>query len=453
MKLHSYRDLLIPHGSQIIDMDLLSMVFSILRCTDPKCTGPLNLYQYAFRDGLQSYLLLNCSYCHLVIAEFPTSLPVGMQPREAVNDPQMLSRKKSEVNVRALLATHCTSASWNDFLLSCNLLGIHNTWKRMKKTSLMKLVESANKICQQSMSKSAKLVRDTADTSNIPDCKNCTVSFDASWHQRGFYSKQGFAAAIEVNTCKVLDYVLHERVCNKCLRWTEERKKDNPDEYSEYWMKHSAECPANYSGTSQGMESSAALEIWDRSVTKHSLAYTTYVGDGGSSSFKRLRESDPYHGMESLRKEECIGHAQRRLKKALRKKSTKALTSKQISPSKFERIGHLSALVIVQNRRKTALDIQKALYILLDHLVEKHEGCPFSKSSWCYFQQTLALSVEDSSIPPPKLRQPYLNANEFSRLQDVFLKFASLDMCSASTLGLTQNANESLHFNSVAQRP
>ena len=169
------------------------------------------------------------------------------------------------------------------------------------------------------------------------------------------------------------------------------------------------------------------------------------MGDGGSSSFKRLRESDPYHGMESLRKEECIGHAQKRLKKALRKKTTKALTSKPISPSKVERIGHLYALVIVQNRRKTALDIQKALYILLDHLVEKHEGCPFSKSSWCYFQQTLALSVEDSSIPPPKLRQPYLNANEFSRLQDVFLKFASLDMCSASTLGLTQNANESLH--------
>ena len=65
---HSFRDLLIPHGSQIIDMDLLSMVFSLLRCTEPKCTGPLNLYQYAFRDVLQSYLLLKCSYCHLVHA-------------------------------------------------------------------------------------------------------------------------------------------------------------------------------------------------------------------------------------------------------------------------------------------------------------------------------------------------------------------------------------------------
>ena len=242
---HLFRDLLISHGSQIIDMDLLSMVFSLLRCTEPKCTGPLKLYQYAFRDGLQSYLLLKCSYCHLVIAQFPTSLPIDMQPTEAVNDPQMLSRRKSEVNVRALLAVHCTSLSWNDFLLSCNLLGIQNTWKRMNKVSLLKLVESANTICQQSMSMSAKLVRDTADTSNIPDCKNCTVSYDGSWHQRGHYSNQGFAAAIEVYSGKVLDYVIYERVCSKCLKWTEERKKDDPDEYSEYWKKHSGECPAN----------------------------------------------------------------------------------------------------------------------------------------------------------------------------------------------------------------
>ena len=111
------------------------------------------------------------------------------------------------------------------------------------------------------MSMSAKLVRDTADTSNIPDCKNCTVRYDCSWHQRGHYSNQGFAAAIEVYSGKVLDYVLYERVCSKCLKWTEERKKDNPDDYCEYWKKHSGECPENYSRTSQGMESSAALEI------------------------------------------------------------------------------------------------------------------------------------------------------------------------------------------------
>ena len=67
------------------------------------------------------------------------------------------------------------------------------------------------------------------------------------------------------------------------------------------------------------MESSAALEIWARSVGKHHLAYTTYVGDGNSSSFKRLSDSDQYNGEEVVRKEECLGHTQKRLKKTPQK--------------------------------------------------------------------------------------------------------------------------------------
>ena len=77
------------------------------------------------------------------------------------------------------------------------------------------------------MSMTAKEVRAKAESSNIPGCKVCAVSFDGSWHRRGHFSNQGFAGAIEVKTGKVLDYVLYERVCNKCIRWTEERKTDD----------------------------------------------------------------------------------------------------------------------------------------------------------------------------------------------------------------------------------
>ena len=175
------------------------------------------------------------------------------------------------------------------------------------------------------------------------------MSFDGSWHRHRYFSNQGFAGAIEVKTGKVLDYVLYERVCNKCIRWTEERKEENPEEYSEYWEKHSSECPANFSGISQAMEYSAAIEICIL-YYQHSLAYTTYVGDGDSSSFKRLEENNPYKGMEVIRKEECLGHTQKRLKKHLKKKTTtKTMPSKPIPASKVERITHLYALVIGKN--------------------------------------------------------------------------------------------------------
>ena len=127
------------------------------------------------------------------------------------------------------------------------------------------------------MSLSDKHVRASAETSNIPDCKVCAVGFDAPWHRRGHYSNQDSAAAIEVNSGKVLDYVLYERECNKCLRWTEERKRDNPEEFSEYWDKHSSECPSNFSGTSQAMESSAALEIWATKMESAAIDRLQYV--------------------------------------------------------------------------------------------------------------------------------------------------------------------------------
>ena len=199
----------------------------------------------------------------------------------------------------------------------------------MSKSLLAQLVLSTDKICQQSMSMTTKEVRAKAESSNIPGCKVCAVSFDGSWHRRGHFSNQGFARAIEVKTGKVLDYVLYERVCNKCIRWTEERGRKND---------------------------------------KHSLAYTTYVGDGDSSSFKRLEQNNPYKGMV-IRKEECLGHTQKRLKKHLKKKTTtKTMPSKPIPASKVERIAHLYALVIDKNRGRTPLDIQNALYTLMDHL-------------------------------------------------------------------------------------
>ena len=76
------------------------------------------------------------------------------------------------------------------------------------------------------MSMTAKEVRAKAESSNIPGCKVCAVSFDGSWHRRGHFSIQGFAGAIEVKTGKFLDYVLTNAcVTNVSDGWKNLRKK------------------------------------------------------------------------------------------------------------------------------------------------------------------------------------------------------------------------------------
>ena len=117
----------------------------------------------------------------------------------------------------------------------------------------------------------------------------------------------------------------------------------------------------------------------------------------------------------------------------------------EIRSYKAKRVGHLYALVIVQNSGKTPAEIQHALYVLLEHLFEEHNGCPFSTESWCYIRKNQAQIAADEETVPVVPRESYLNPAEFQRVSDVFKKFASLVMCATLTLGKTQNANESLN--------
>ena len=130
-----------------------------------------------------------------------------------------------------------------------------------------------------------------------------------------------------------------------------------------------------------------------------------YIGDGDLSSFKNLLQSDHYDGEVPIRKEECIGHVQKRLKKRLKKKF-KGLTS--LPQSKTERITHLYALVIVQYHGQSASEIHNGLQVLLKHTKEAHDNCPAGDGSWCYYLKKVALFQSDSRNSPPTTREPYL---------------------------------------------
>ena len=437
------QELLVPRGNQIFNLEILANVFSLLVCPDKSCKGRPRLHQHTTRDGLQRFFLLKCFLCHTIIADFPASLPIGASPDTCINN-RTHRIGHSEINERALIAVHSTSASWEDFRLTCSIMDLDVPSERMPRQSLDLFVAGAKAVVDRSMNISGNKVFTNSEPSTmvIPGTRECIVSFDASWHRHGHFSNQGFAAAIDACTGKVLDYALYDRVCSLCAKWDEDSKLNNPDEYAVFWEKHRPTCTSNYKGSSQAMETSAALEIWNRSIAKHQLVYGTYIGDGDSSSFRNLTKSDPYNGEVIVRKEECLGHAQKRLKKHLLKKSS---LCKGLPDGKAKRIAHLYALVVVQNRGKEAADIRDALNVLLEHTREHHNNCPAGESSWCYYQKQVAHCFKDDSLPAPYTRSPYLTPIEYQRAREVFDLFASLEFCGSITLGKTQNSNESLH--------
>ena len=187
------------------------------------------------------------------------------------------------MNSRALLAVH-TSMNWRDFLLACALMDLPVPGHNSNKRSLEQFQHNVTEVSQESMNLAAAEARSRENTeqSNIPGAFRCEVSIDATWHRRGHYSNQGFGAAIDIVSNKVLDYKLYQRVCRKCLRWTPDRRASETEYFEAFWTVHKSTCSANFYNSSQSMEGSAALALWKRTsseinwCTLHTLATATH---------------------------------------------------------------------------------------------------------------------------------------------------------------------------------
>ena len=53
-------------------------------------------------------------------------------------------------------------------------------------------------------------------------------------------------------------------------------------------------CTINHDGRAGKMECEGAKAIYHRSVEKHSLRYTTYLGDGDTKSYQEVIKLKPY---------------------------------------------------------------------------------------------------------------------------------------------------------------
>ena len=54
------------------------------------------------------------------------------------------------------------------------------------------------------------------------------------------------------------------------------------------------------------------MRIFNRSIERNGLRYINYIGDGDSSAFKKVSESNPYPN-KPVEKLECVGHVQKRV--------------------------------------------------------------------------------------------------------------------------------------------
>ena len=80
------------------------------------------------------------------------------------------------------------------------------------------------------------------------------------------------------------------------------QKKQNASE--EWKITHAPNCAVNHVGSSGAMERDGAIESFTRAIEKHNLRYTTYVGDGNSSSYAAVKKAteDKYGDYPSVKR-------------------------------------------------------------------------------------------------------------------------------------------------------
>ncbi|CAN7939170.1 unnamed protein product [Ixodes hexagonus] len=201
------------------------------------------------------------------------------------------------------------------------------------------------------------------------------------------------------------------------------------------------------------MEAAEAVKIYARSIEKHGLMYTTYIGDGDSKAFLAVKESKPYN--KDVEKHECVGHVQKRMGTRLRNMKT-SLKGKKLSDGlTLSGRGRLTEKDIdslqfyygkaIRDNTDSLQNMRKAVWAIYFHKLStdekpNHGLFPNGPSSWCGYNRSLSEGNPETYSHRNSLPTAVLEA-----IKPVFQALSSPGLLSKCLHGRTQNTNESLN--------
>ena len=164
------------------------------------------------------------------------------------------------------------------------------------------------------------------------------------------------------------------KTCKKCTTW--ECRKNYPEfDYNLWFAEHvdNDECEINHESSSGAMESSGGVKIFKRSVKKNGLIYSDYLGDGDTSSFSDVVNSEPYkdHGNVVPQKLDCVGHVQKRLGCRLRSLIEQDKGEKIISLSRKNKLIKKSMNSMQNYYESTIRNTKNDLYAMNGNIMTK----------------------------------------------------------------------------------
>ena len=272
------------HQWCIVDLGQINALLSSISCPQCQQVDSLHLVSSTGDNfGFALKLQLSCAACDLLTRETYSSPRSGQNSSFTINSIIVLFSTRMGLGHTAM----------KSFATLLGQKGLHlKTFQRKQHQVLDAFISTAENILKES---AAAVKSHLRDTEGVPedDTYDVTISFDGSWHKRGHTSLYGIGVVVEVTTGLVLDYVVLSKYCHACAIHEAELGAESA-EFEDWYRSHREQCAKNYEGSSNAMEVEAACRLWSRSVEKHGLRYTGFLGDGESKAYDSVVSMDVY---------------------------------------------------------------------------------------------------------------------------------------------------------------
>lgn len=398
------------------------------------CDTPLKVVEdRSSRRGLVSKLAIVCEVCG---------------KSSTISDPYC--QEDLATNTRSVLAARAIGKGRTALETFCSLMGLSAPTTAPAFSVHNKKLEA---VCQRerecSFAAAAAELRKDAAEDEVVDIQ---VTCDGTWARRGFQSLYGVVVVASWTTGKVLDVEVLSKYCQVCASHSE--MDESSEEFLDWWEGHQAFCQANYVGSSGAMESTGAISIWQRSVSKHKLRYTEMISDGDSKTFTNLAELKPYGESHPISKHECVGHVQKRMGTALRKLANEKITDENGDRVRMKGKGRLTANTIklltkyygkaIRSNIGDPVKMKEAVMAIYHHSRSTdsdphHHLCSTGRTSWCKYNRALALAE------PPPPHNTTIHPEIAKYVLPVFERLSEDTLMQRCHLGATQNQNESFN--------
>ena len=266
------------------------MYVELLKFIFVSTAGILLEEDFTKRSGLCSTLNVRCTKCSHKTQVRTSKLCQGR------------AGKSYEVNRRAAFAMSELGLGRQGMVDFCCIFDMpepstSDSWSQHNRT----IHKSAKEVLEKELVEAGTRLRDELsmevdDNNAMNSPTDVMVSFDGTWHHRGFKSPHGVGVVMSVDTGQVLDVEVLSKECVECTRM---RDKDPDSDDFMIWEYHHFEggfCANNYEGPSSGMEQTAAKAVWERSIPQHNLRYVKMLCDGDSKALNDLNNIHKPYG-------------------------------------------------------------------------------------------------------------------------------------------------------------